>query len=66
MILMRKCSQCSNCKAPGSVPHFSYFEVLNVDDFQRLTNMMMYMMTMMVVGMEKEEMKKLTWKAEKL
>jgi len=42
------------------------FDVLNVDDFQRLTNMMMYMMTMMVVGMEKEEMKKLTWKAEKL
>ena len=44
----------------------TYFDVLNEEDLQRLMSMMMYMIVMKKVGMAKDVMKKLIWKASKL
>ena len=44
----------------------TYFDVLNEEDLQRLMSMMMYMIVMKNVGMAKDVMKKLIWKASKL
>ena len=44
----------------------TYFDVLNEEDLQRLMSMTMYMIVMKNVGMAKDVMKKLIWKASKL
>ena len=44
----------------------TYFDVLNEEDLQRLMSMTMYMTVMKNVGMAKDVMKKLIWKASKL